>query len=502
LNTFLLALTSIDGPYILFLVLGTIAGYVVGALPGFSATMGVAIFVPFTYSMTPNIAFAFLIGLYCSAVFAGSIPAVLIRTPGTPAAICTIYDGYPMAKRGEAGRALGLACLASVFGGLFSAIILIAMAGLIAKFALSFGPWEYFMLGLLGLSLIISMSADNMIKGLISGIVGLCIPLVGLESMNGYARFTFGNVQLLAGFQELPVMIGLFAISEVFIGYSSEHRKYAQNQKISGLFSGLKDMLNNKWLLIKSALMGTYLGALPGVGATTAAIIGYDLARKGSKEPEKMGTGQPEGIIGPECANNAVTCGALIPMLALGIPGDPVTAILLGSLMIHGLQPGPLLFQNSPVIVKSIYISLILSYVVILLFSTISINVMAKLLNVKTSILNAFVLLFCIIGSYALRNSYFDVYVACAFGFIGYWMRKDGYSLGPLTLSLVLGSMMEQKLSAALRTSSNALLFITRPISGVMFVLTFAIIVVSIYKYIKGGSKSSNEEYPSTSQLL
>lgn len=486
MSSFLAALTDINVAYVLALVLGAIAGYVVGALPGFSATMGVAIFVPFSYNMSANVAFAFLIALYCSAVFAGSIPAVLIRTPGTPAALCTIYDGYPMAKKGEAGKALGLSCLASVIGGIFSAIILIFSAELIAKFAISFGHYEYFMLGILGLTMVVGMSGDDMVKGLISMVIGLAVPLVGMDSMNGLARFTFGNVNLLSGLQIMPVMIGMFAISEVFISFSRDERDVIPQQKISKLFSGMKDILRNKLLLLKSSIAGTFLGALPGVGATTAAIIGYDMAKNGSSNPELMGTGQPEGVIGPECANNAVTGGALIPLLALGIPGDPVTAILLGALMVHGLQPGPLLFQNSPVIVKGIYISVILSYFVILLFSIVSIKLISKLLNFKSEILSAFVLIFCIIGSYALQNSYFDVYVAIAFGFIGYWMRKENYSLGPMTLSLCLGTMIEQKLSGALKLSQGSIApFFTRPISLGLFICAVFAVVFSLVRINK-----------------
>lgn len=487
MDSFIQAVMNIDLPYILALVAGTVAGYVIGALPGFSATMGVAIFVPFSYSMSTNTAFAFLIALYCSAVFAGSIPAILIRTPGTPAAVCTINDGYPMAQRGEAGRALGLACWASVIGGLFSAILLIVLAEFIADFALSFGHYEYFMLGVLGLSMVIGMSSENMIKGLIATAVGLAVPLVGMDPMNGFARFTFGRIELLSGLQELPVMIGLFALSEVFMNFSAgDRQEVKKEQRITGLFSGFKDMAKCKLLMLKAAIAGTFLGALPGVGATTAAIIGYDQAKKGSEHPELMGTGQPEGIIGPECANNAVTGGALIPLLALGIPGDPVTAILLGALMIKGLQPGPLLFEESPVVVKGIYLSLILSYLAIFLFSVFSIRLIAKLLNIKSSVLSAFVLVFCVIGSYALNNSYFDVLVAIAFGLLGYWMRREDFPLGPMTLALVLGQMIEQKLGGALKLSDGSLLpFVTRPVSLVLLVITVLFTAYSIWGIVK-----------------
>lgn len=494
MSEYFIAFSNINATYLIVVVIGAIAGYIIGALPGFSATMGVAIFVPFSYNMQTNSAFGFLIALYCSAVFAGSIPAILIRTPGTPAAICTVLDGYPMAQRGEAGRALGLACWSSVIGGVISAFILMIAAEFIATFALAFGHYEYFMLGILGLTMVIGMSSGTMAKGLIAMIIGLAIPLVGMDPMNGYPRFTFGSVQLLSGLQELPVMIGLFGISEIFVSFSAEDREKFPNQKITNLFSGIKDLLKNKMLIFKTAIIGTFLGALPGVGATTAAILGYDQAKKGSKHPEKMGTGQPEGIIGPECANNAVTGGALIPLLSLGIPGDPVTAILLGALMIHGLQPGPLLFVQQGIVVKGIFITVILSYLVILLFSVFSIKLLARLLNINSNVLYAFVLMFSLIGSYALRNSYTDIYVALAFGFIGYWMRKDGYPLGPLTLALVLGSMIEQKLSGALKLSEGSIVpFFTRPISLTLFLLAVAFTFFPVIRnWIIYKNKSTN----------
>ena len=313
MEIFLEAISYIDLTYILVLIAGALCGYMIGALPGFSATMGVALFIPFSYSMSVHCSFAFLIALYCSAVFAGSIPAILIRTPGTPAAVATIYDGYPMAKRGEAGKALGLACWASVFGGIVSAIILIFVANGVARLALAFGPQEYFALGMVGIAMVVGMASDNLLKSFIAAAFGLLVTVVGMDSASGMPRFTFGNVNLLSGFQELPVMIGIFAISEVLIGLNEPQRQKVERQNITGLFSGLPDMVKNWKLLISASLTGTFLGALPGVGGTTAAVVGYNQAKQQSEEPEKMGTGQSEGVIGPECANNAVTGGALIP---------------------------------------------------------------------------------------------------------------------------------------------------------------------------------------------
>ena len=483
MSIFLESVANINGIYILSLVLGVLAGYVIGALPGFTATMGVALFVPFSYRMDVNVAFAFMIALYCSALMAGSIPAIMIRTPGTPANICTIFDGYPMARKGQAGKALGLACLASVVGGFVSAVFLIGLTGPIGRGALLFGPHEYFALGLLGLSLVVGMSSDNIIKGFIAACIGLLITIPGMDALAGFPRFTFKRVEMLSGIQELPVIIGIFALSEVFVGYGEKNRDIVGQQKITGMLSGLKDLKENWKLLITSSLWGTFLGALPGVGANVSAIIGYDEAKRSSKHKELMGTGQPEGVIGPECATNASTGGALIPMLSLGIPGDPVTAILLGGLMVHGLRPGPELFRNSPHVVYGIYISVILSYVVILALSLFSIKYIARLLNIKSSILSAFVLVFCVIGAFALQNSYFDIYVMIVFGIIGYFMRKHKFELAPFTLAFVLGRLIESKLGLAILLSrGNLSSFFTRPISCVLLTVTFLFIIISIWR--------------------
>ena len=496
MTIFLESLANINAVYIIALILGVIAGYVIGALPGFTATMGVALFIPFSFRMDVNVAFGFLIALYCSAIMAGAIPAIMIRTPGTPANICTIFDGYPMAKKGQAGKALGLACLASVFGGLASAIFLIFLTGPIGRGALRFGPHEFFALGLLGLSLVVGMSSNNLIKGFIAACLGLLVTIPGMDALAGFPRFTFGRVEMFSGIQELPVIIGIFALSQVFVSFAEKDRDSMGQQKITGLLSGIKDMKENWKLLIKSSLWGTFLGALPGVGANIAAIIGYDEAKRSSKHKELMGKGQPEGIIGPECATNASTGGALIPMLSLGIPGDPVTAILLGGLMIHGLRPGPELFRSSPHVVYGIYISVILSYFVILLLSLFSIKYIAKLLKVKSSILSAFVLVFCVIGAYALQNSFFDIYVMIAFGLIGFFMRKHKFELAPFTLAFVLGSLIETRLGLAILLSRGDLLsFFTRPISSTLLIITFLFIIFSVWRIRR---KNTSQRYDAT----
>ena len=486
-------LSSIDFWFFFALVAGCTAGYIFGALPGFTATMGVALFVPFSYGMSTSTALAFLIALYCSAVYAGSIPAILIRTPGTPAAVATTYDGYAMARRGEAGRALGLACLASVLGGLLSALILCFTAEPVARLALKFGPHEYFALGIMGLSMVIGMASDHMLKGFAAASFGLLVTTIGMDATVGIPRFTFGNIHLLSGIGELPVMIGTFAIAEVLYGLDVSGKQVQVDQNVKGLFSGVKDILKNWWLIIKSSVIGTFLGALPGVGGPTAAMVCYNTAKQSSKNPELMGTGQPEGIIGPESANNAVTGGALIPMLALGIPGDSVTAILLGALMIKGIQPGPELFTKHPEVALSVYITIILAYLVILALASVSIKTFAKMLKVPQPVLFGLVLICCMVGVYAVQNSYFDMILALVFGVIGYFMRRHGLDLGPFILAYVLGTMIEKKLGIAMQIShNNYLSFFTRPISGILLGVTIVFVAISVIKLKKKNTGKQN----------
>ncbi len=487
MDAFFLAVSQIDLSYMISLFLGILGGYIIGSIPGFSATMGVALFVPFSYAMPVYNAFAFLVALYCSAIFSGSIPAILIKTPGTPAAMVTIYDGNYMAKNGEAGKALGLACMASVFGGIFSALLLILFAGGLADVALKFGAQEYFALAILGISMIITMSRDNLLKGILAALFGFMLTFVGMDSSTGFARYTFSNVNLLSGIQIIPAMIGIFAISEILMSIDEGMKQDTKvKQNLDSVFSGYKDIIKNIPLLIKSSTIGTFLGALPGVGAATASIVAYNEVKRTSKEPEKLGKGVPEGIIAPESANNAVTGGALIPLLALGIPGDSVTAILLGALMIQGIKPGPELFSKSPEVVISIYITAILSYIGILLVSAVFIKWFAKLLNISFVTLSAFVIIFCILGAYALNNSYFDVYVAAIFGLIGYVMKKSNIPTSPMILAFVLGPMIEERFIMSIAsTRGDYLTFFKRPISATLLIVAIGFVCFSLYLSLK-----------------
>lgn len=476
-------LSNFDLFYFAMLFAGVAGGMVVGALPGFTATMGVAIFVPFTYKMPTNAAMAFLVGLYCSAVYSGSIPAILIRTPGTPAAIATIKDGYPMARKGAAGKALGIASYSSVIGGIISVILLALISGFLAKVSLKFGPQEYFALTLLGLSMVVGMSEGNMVKGCISMFLGLMITLPGLTVNTGFPRFVFGNMNLLSGFELLPIMIGVFALSEVLYGIREKEEKHPVKQNIEGIVGSVKYLKNHMFLILKTSVLGTFLGGLPGVGAVTAAFMGYNEAQRTSKHPELLGTGVEEGIIGPEAANNGVTGGAMIPLLSLGIPGDAVTAILLGALMVQGVRPGPDLFSKHIDVVYGIYSGMFLAYIAILVLSMVFIRLLVKVLEIPGKLLYPFIIIFCLIGSFALRNNFFDVGVALVFGFVGYIMRVHKYPIGPMTLAIILGSLMEYKLTIALSLSRGIwLTFITRPISAAIILITIAFLVISLVK--------------------
>lgn len=484
-------MSRIDISYIFMIILGVVGGMFVGALPGFTATMGVALLVPFSYTLTPANSFALLIGVYCSAVYAGSIPAILINTPGTPAAVATVFDGYPLCKKGEAGKALGIACYSSVFGGILSAIILIFTSGYIAKVALKFGPQEYFALALLGMSMVAGMTGKNITKGLISVVFGMLLSLVGMDWNTGFPRFTFGSLDLMGGISLLPMMIGLFALTELLVTADTVYKHYQVKQKIIDISSSFRYWWENFYLSFRSSLMGTFLGALPGVGAVTASFVAYNDALHSSKSPEKMGKGQPEGIVAPESANNAVTGGAMIPLLSLGIPGDGVTAIMLGALLIHGLRPGPLLFKENIEVVYSIYLSMILAYFIILIIGIWGIKYLAKIVELPRYILFPFILFFSIIGSYALQNSMFDVYIALIFGILGYFMRRYDFPLGPFLLALVLGDLVEYNLIVSLQISKgNWLSFLTRPISGTILVITFLFLVFRTIKIRKENLKN------------
>jgi len=474
IDQLLLGLVTIIQPEnILAVFFGVLFGMIIGALPGLTAPMGVALLIPFTYTMDKIPAINMLAALYCGATFGGSISAILIHAPGTSAAAATTFDGYPLAQKGQAGKALGMACVSSGIGGLFSVVVLILLAPVLAEIAIQFGPPEYFALAVFGLSMISSLGSQSVIKNLLGGTVGVLISCVGMDEITGFTRYDFGITHLMDGIDFIPVMIGLFAAAEVFRQAEAGIKKVVVDRKLTGLLPSWSEIKSVKATLIRSSLIGTFIGILPAEGGTVASFIGYNEAKRFSKHPEKFGTGILEGVAAPECANNAATGGAMIPTLALGIPGSGTTAVILGALLIHGLRPGPLLFIQHSKVVYSIFMGMFFANIFFLVLGMGGAKVFSQILRVPNHVLSPIILVLCVVGSYALNNNMADVWVMLVCGLIGYKMKQYGFAAAPIVLGLVLGELIEIALRRSLIVfENNPLVFFTRPWSVLFLVLT------------------------------
>jgi putative tricarboxylic transport membrane protein len=476
---------------LLYIVLGVASGMCIGCLPGLTATMGVALVLPLTFGMESTRGILLLIGVYFGAIYGGSISAILLNTPGTPASAATALDGYKMAQRGEAGRALGISTTSSFIGGIVSCVFLLLISPILARFALKFSSPEFFMLATFGLCIIASISGTSLAKGIICGSVGILLATIGIDSITGTIRFTFNNMNLLSGINYIPVMIGLFAMSQAFQSVEEMNKKSIVNTKIEHVFPKKKD-----WPVIgKSGLiygtMGTLVGCIPGAGADIAAFIAYGQARNTSKHPEEFGTGIPAAIAAPEAANNGVTGGAMIPMLTLGVPGDAVAAIMIGALTIQGLQPGPLLFQNNGPLVYSIFIGCFIANICMFVLGMSSMRAFTKVLSIPKSVLVPIIFLLCVVGSYALNNNFFDVGVMLVFGIIGYFWQKVEISSSPAVLGLILGPMAESHFRRALLMSGGAYsTFLSTGICWVFFILIIVSLTVPVLQ--KRNSNKAN----------
>lgn len=470
---------------ILLLLAGTGAGILIGAMPGLSVNMGIALLYPLTFAFDGVTGIIMLLGVYCGAIYGGSISAILLNTPGTPASAATTLDGYPMAnKMGQPGRALGLSTMASTFGGVFSAICLMIFAPQLAKVALTFSKAEYFALALFGISIITSVSSGSILKGLMGGVIGLFIATIGIDAMTGKMRFTFGSTYLLGGISFIPILIGLFAFSQVLATVESCYgEKYEKkNVKITKVLPTLSDMKRVAVTLLRSSVIGTFIGCIPGTGGDISSFICYDQAKKWSKHKENFGNGEPEGIVACESGNNAVSGGAMIPMLTLGIPGDGATAILLGALMVQGIAPGPLLFTNQPVQVYTIFIGLLAANLVMGLFGFSLIRVFSKVINVPKEILIPVIFIMTFVGTYSYNHSMTDVYVMVFFGFLGYFLNKTQFSMSAIILGIILGGTAEQNFSGSLMMSGGSFsIFFTRPICCIFILISVLSLTSPIY---------------------
>ena len=463
---------------------GVVLGIVFGALPGLSTTMAIALCLPLTFSMGIESGTALLIGIYIGGFSGGLIAAILINIPGTAASIATTFDGYPMAMKGEAGKALGLGIVFSFLGGGISIIALIFISPLLASLAIKFGSYEFFSLCLFALTMIVTMSTDGILKGLLSGLLGILFSMVGGAPIDGLPRFTFGIHALDGGFDLVAVLIGIFAISELFIlaGSKSENlsNKFT-NFKIKGFGFSIKEFLNEKWNLLRSSVIGILIGILPGIGGSLASLMSYNAAKKCSKNPEEFGTGVNAGVVASETANNAAIGGALIPLLSLGIPGDAVTALLLGAFTMQGIQPGPLLFRNNPDIVYFIFIALIIANVMMLVSEFFAVRGFVRLLKIKREILFPVIAFLCVLGAYGINNRLFDVVTIFIFGIFGFLMKKWGLKTSPFILGYIVGPMAELHFRRSLMYSGGSFIpFFTSPISCFFLLISVVSIVLAI----------------------
>ena len=473
---------------LLAIVLGTALGIIIGGLPGLGSVVGLTICLPFTFTMAPAPAILLLLAVYCGSVYGGSISAILINTPGTPQAAATTLDGFPMAEAGRGGEAMGWATVASVAGGLISCIVLIAAAPQLARWAVRFGSVEVFALIVLALTCIAAVSGNSMIKGLLMGALGLFLALVGVDPILGSPRFTFGSFNLIAGFDLIAVVIGLFALSEVMIRLTSGGSSIEAVRSVRIRLPSLADWRGRWGGLLRSSAIGCGVGALPGTGAATAAFIAYGLAQQTSPRRAQLGQGEPDGIIAAESSNNAVTGSAMIPTLALGIPGDVVTAILLNALVIHGITPGVRLMADNPGVVYMIFTGLILINLVMLALAFPVVRLFGLILRIPERFVLAAVVSLALIGAAAVRGNPFDVLVAVVFGIVGFALRRGGFPMAPLVIGLVLGPQLERSLRRGLLIKQDDFLaFFTHSwIATSLFIFTALLLALPLLRRLAG----------------
>ena len=462
---------------LMFAFLGVLLGTIIGALPGIGPSAGVALLLPVTFGMPPVTAMIMLAGIYYGAMYGGTITSVLINTPGESASVMTTLDGYQMALKGRAGAALGMAALGSFIAGTLSVVLLTLSAPPLAEWAVGFGPPEYFALMVLGLTTLASLTGGSMLKGLAMAMVGLLLGTVGIDLMMGQPRYTFGQVQLLDRLDFLPVAVGLFAIAEILYNIYRPVRIEPIKATLSGLLPTRQDWKDSWGAIARGTLIGFFIGVLPGAGATISSFLAYAAERRASRRPEQFGTGVIEGVAAPESANNAASTGALVPLMALGIPGSGTTAVMLGALTLYGLQPGPLLMSTHPEVFWGMAASMYVGNVMLLILNLPLAPAFASILRVPYSMLVPIIIGISLFGVYSVENSVFNVGVAILFGGIGFVMRMYNYPPAPLVLALVLGPMVEKALRQSMQMSlGSPEIFVTRPVSA--GILAFAVLAV------------------------
>lgn len=477
-------LMALDWHALLAVVVGSVVGVIFGAIPGLTFSMALALLLPFTFGMPATPAIALLMGVYVGGMTGGSVSAILLGIPGTPSAAATVFDGYPMAQKGEAGAALGGAVIASVFGGLFSLAVMMLLLEQVAGFAIKFGPAEIFALVLLGLSTICGLAERSMARGLVAGVLGLMLMIIGLDPIDGVARLTFGSVPLQQGVHLLVAMIGLFAVPQVISTFIDHGRVQAPAvaTNVRATLPSWKQLKSRFGLMLRCSALGTVIGAIPGTGGPIASFLAYDHARRFDRRPEAYGKGELSGVLAPESANNAVTGGTMIPLLSLGIPGDPATAVILGGMVLHGLAPGPALFQTNLPAIYAIYVGILIAYIVTMVVQIWGIRVFVRVMKVPAHLLAVCIIVMCVLGSYAIRNSIFDVYLMAIMGLIGYGLQRVRIPVAPVVLGLVLGSTLENQYRTALILNEGSHQgFLDSKVALAFFALTLLMIGMQLW---------------------
>lgn len=468
---------------------GIAIGVIVGAIPGMTSTMAVALTLPFTFTLPPVTGILLLLGVYKGGVYGGSIPAILVRAPGTPAASCTVLDGYPLAQKGQAGRALDMALYASCFADLMSNLSLILLVGYLAQLVTSFGPPENFTLIFFSLTIIASVSGDSLLRGFISAGAGLLLATVGLDLIYGTDRFTFGNSDLLGGLAFIPLLIGLFAIPEILNGYGKRGEIAPIPHDPSGSRATFADFRYCFRSIFRGSMIGVVLGAIPGIGGAPSAFVSYSEAMRRSPNRKNFGKGELEGLAASEAGNNGVAGSTMIPLLALGIPGDVITAVILGAFMVHGLRPGPMLFQQNIDLIYALFIGISISSLFLLIIGKIAIRMFKHIASIPPEYLYPIVMVLCIFGAYAVNSSFFDLYVMIAAGALGFIMVRMHIPSAPFLIAFILGPMLEDSFRQSLLMSQGSMtIFVRSWITWIFWSLTILSVVLMVRRYMAGNA--------------
>ncbi|HWR29627.1 MAG TPA: tripartite tricarboxylate transporter permease [Negativicutes bacterium] len=491
LNGFALAITPVN---LLFGFIGAVLGTAIGVLPGLGPAATISLLMPITYALgSPLTSIIMMAGIYCGAMYGGSTTSILLNIPGEAASVVTCIDGYKMAKNGRAGAALGISAIGSFIAGTFGIIALTFIAPPLSSFALKFGPAEYFSLTLLGLTLAAFLSGKSMLKGMIMAVFGLLLATVGIDPVTGSLRYTFGTMILMDGIDFLTLAMGVFGIGEILISLEEDMNAELVTTKIKDIYPTMKDWMESRWAIGRGTVIGFVVGLLPGGGAVMASMLAYAIEKRVSKTPERFGEGAIEGVASPEAANNAAASASFIPMLTLGIPGNPAIAMIFAALLIQGVQPGPFLLVEHPDVFWGVIASMYIGNVLLLFFNLPLVGVWVQMLKVPYSIMAPVIVMICSVGVYSLKNDIDDVFMMFIFGIMGYILRKFKFELGPLLLAFVLGRILERSLSQALIISSgNLAVFISKPISAALLEAVFLMLLIPIILMMRGGKQGNN----------